>query len=97
MFSLVEHLVGCAPFSFLILCLFSLGAEYHSSDAPSELAIGPPSETGGAGVTGVTVVGIIPGVLLRVFLTCTLGVALISSGCVGLIDICGRWAGLSGK
>ena len=88
LFNLGERLVGTFFRSCLIRCLFSLGAEYHCSDVVTGVGTGSPSEIGGIFIW----LGIIPGVLLRVFRLCTLGVCRMSSGCVGFVDVCGCWS-----
>ena len=82
----------------LDLVLFSRGVEYQSLVAsPSEVvnaaryefATTPsPSEMGKEVVAGW---GIIPGMLFLVLWGYTLGVARISLGCVGLVDV--GWSG----
>ena len=64
LFNLGDRRVGIFVRSCLTRCLFSLGSEYHFSDAPSEVRMGSPSEIGGMGLTWI---GMIPGALLRVF------------------------------
>ena len=95
LFNLGERLVGTFFRSCLTRCLFSLGSEYHCSDAPTGVGTGSPSE-----IVGMFFIwlGIIPGALLRVFCLCTLGVCRMSSGCVGFVNVCGCWFyGCSGK
>jgi hypothetical protein len=70
-FNLADRHIGIFVCSCLTRCLFSLGVEYHFSDAPSEVRMGSPSEIGGMDLTWI---GMIPGALLRVFRWCTLGV-----------------------
>ena len=89
LFNLGERLVGTFFRSCLIRCLFSLGAAYHCSDVVTGVGTGSPSEIGGMFFIWL---GIIPGVLLRVFRLCTLGVCRMSSGCVGFVDVCGCWS-----
>ena len=98
LFYIADFLGGPILFLALAHVLFSRGVEYqYFVDSSLEVVNGAPSEVSATpstlevGKEVGDVLGIIPGMLFLVIWWCTQGVAQISLGCVGLVDV--GWAG----
>jgi len=74
-------------FCFSVRFLFCLGSSYQLVAVSFSFATSSPSVASAWAPSVGT--GILPGVLLRVFLAWTLGALRIAAGAVGVLDVCG--------